>query len=99
MSPRRAETASPLVGCLSKASPVAVQSFNVPDSKSRLSGWPLAPSGLMRAVASAAKRLAVSEHAREQSKSLDFMSAFLDVVMRDLLRRSLLQREHEVWME
>src|SRR5580765_5768844 len=47
MSVRRAATVSPLIGCLSNALPVDVQSFSVPDSKSRFSGRPSLPSGLM----------------------------------------------------
>src|SRR5437899_5268739 len=45
MSLRRGETVSPLIGCLFKAVPSAVQSRRVPSSKSRFSVLPSLPLG------------------------------------------------------
>src|SRR2546429_2629127 len=47
MSLRRGKTVSPLIGWPSNALPEAVQSLSVPSSKSRLSGWPSFPTGLV----------------------------------------------------
>src|SRR6266542_3708771 len=47
MSLRRGNTVSPLMGWPPNAGPSAFQSLSVPSSKSRLSGWPSLPTGLM----------------------------------------------------
>src|SRR5688572_29364441 len=71
MSVRREATASPLIGWPSKALPVAVQSARVPDSKSKLSGLPFAPTGKVP-VRSAAKAM---EEAANKKRNGVFMNA------------------------
>src|ERR1051326_8123936 len=69
MSPRRAETVSPLIGCFSKADPTAVQSLRVPSSKSRLSGLPSLPTGRTPSGAAASTALLARSAARAAARS------------------------------
>src|SRR5438093_9792108 len=83
MSLRRLATVSPLTGCLSKAAPEAVQSFSVPSSKSRLSGLPSWPKGLMPLKSAADTRKARDTEAhRKQS-----LNAILKFIVSNLRRR------------
>src|ERR1700684_3002111 len=54
-------TVSPFTGWPSNAVPVAVQSFSVPSSKSRLSGFPSLPTGLMGGLAGFSARAGVAD--------------------------------------
>src|SRR3569623_2523007 len=79
MSPRRFDTVSPRTGWPSKALPVADQSFSVPVSNPRLSGWPSLPLGIIPSRSEALTQTSAEQAANNWKQRQTFFIAMKQV--------------------